>query len=321
MSFQRMICSRRILLGGLAVAAAWFAFRGDRAGSAGQQTSVAETRAVAQKSEEDRPDDRAAIRKALDGLAAAFREGDSKAVAAQWTAEGEYTSDDGTNYQGRPALAKAYTEFFAKNRDNALAIEVASIRFPSRDTALIEGHLKLRKGKNGELIVSKCNFLFAREDGRWLIAVARELPGDGLTLRDLEWLIGSWEAKRDGTVVATTYEWTSNKSFIRCRFSVTQDGKTQTGLQMIGKMPSTGGLHVWTFEDSGGIGDADVEREGKKWVHTARGSTADGRVVTGTNILTPIDNDSFLWQVVERTVDDEAMPDLPQIKVTRVKSR
>ena len=44
---------------------------------------------------------------------------------------------------------------------------------------------------------------------------------------------------------------------------------------MIGKDPATGGLHVWTFEDDGGIGDADITRDGKKWVFAARG--VDGR--------------------------------------------
>ena len=101
-------------------------------------------------------------------------------MAAHWTAEGEYTSDDGTTFSGRAALEKAYAEFFAKNPDNALEVEVDSIRFPSRDTAVVEGHFKLHKGKKKELIVSKCSFLYAREDGKWLIAIAREWPGDGL---------------------------------------------------------------------------------------------------------------------------------------------
>ena len=219
----------------------------------------------------DRASEKEEVQKAIDGLVSAFRKGDAKAVAAHWTAEGEYTSDDGTKFNGRAALEKAYSEFFAKNPDNTLEVEVESIRFPSRDNAVVEGHFKLHKGKNKELIVSRCSFLYAREDGKWLIAIAREWPGDGLELRDLEWLIGTWEAKRDGSTVTTKYEWTANKSFIRCQFSITQDGQTQTGMQMIGKMPSTGGLHMWTFEDSGGIGDADIERDGKKWVHTARG--------------------------------------------------
>lgn len=148
------------------------------------------------------------------------------------------------------------------------------------------------------MVVSRCSLLFAREDGAWRLAIVREWPGDGLSLRDLDWMIGTWEVKRAGTAVTTTYEWTKNKTFIRCRLAITRDGETTTGTQMIGKMPSTGGLHVWTFGDEGGIGDADVTRDGKKWVFAARGSTADGQVITATNILTPLDADSFTWQSV-----------------------
>ena len=35
--------------------------------------------------------------------------------------------------------------------------------------------------------------------------------------------------------------------------------------------------------------------------------------------MTPIDADSFLWQSVERTLDGEPLPDLPPVKVVRVK--
>jgi hypothetical protein len=92
-------------------------------------------------------------------------------------------------------------------------------------------------------------------------------------------------------------------------------------MQMIGKDPSTGLLHVWTFEDSGGIGNTTITRDDKKWVHSATAVTVDGRVLTSTNIMTPIDNDSFTWQAVERTLDDEELPDLPPIKVVRVKGK
>jgi uncharacterized protein (TIGR02246 family) len=316
MSSTRMSRTRMVMLGCLAAVATWLAL-GHHPESAGQPPAAPRKAAPP----EDRPADRDGLRKALDGFVAAFHKGDGKAVAAHWTAEGEYIDDEGAAFRGRPALEKAYAEFFAKNPGNSLEVEVETIRFPSRDTAVVEGHFKLRKAKGGEMVVSRCSFLYAREDGKWLIAIAREWPGDGLSLRDLEWLIGTWEAKRDETVVRTTYEWTANKSFIRARFSITQNGETQTGMQMIGKMPSTGGLHVWTFEDEGGIGDADITRDGKKWVHNARGATADGRVVTATNILTPIDADSFVWQSVERTLDDEELPDLPPIKVVRVKAK
>jgi uncharacterized protein (TIGR02246 family) len=319
MSSQRVLFTRILPICGLA----WLAFGASRSGNAGQAPAspAAPTTATRPAVQEERQADRDSVQKAVDGLVEAFRKGDGKVVAGQWTADGEYTSDDGTTFRGRAALEKAYSEYFTKNPGNTLAVEVDTIRFPSRDNAVVEGHLKLRRVKAGELVVSKCSILYAREDGQWRIAIAREWPGDGLALRDLEWLIGTWEAKRDGAVVTTKYEWTANKSFIRCQFSIAEDGQAQTGMQIIGRMPSTGALHMWTFEDSGGIGDADIDRDGKKWVHTARGSTADGRVLTATNILTPIDADTFLWHAVERTLDEEALPDQPPIKVTRVKGK
>ena len=312
--------TRLLLMGSVALAVGWLALGSSE--SAGQRaTQPAAPLATTQKADEDRAADRAAVRAALDAFCAAFQKGDGKAVAALWTAEGEYVGDDGTRIRGHAALAKDYAEFFKKNPGNKLEVEVETMRFLSRDNAVVEGHFKLHMGKAKELVVSRCSFLYAREDGKWLIAVAREWPGDGLSLRDLEWLIGTWEAKRDGTVVTTTYEWTKNKTFIRCNLSITQDGKTVTGMQIIGKMPSTGGMHIWTFEDAGGIGDADITRDGKKWMFASRGSTADGRVITATNILTPVDADSFLWQTVERTVDDEFLADLPPIKVNRVRGK
>jgi len=313
--------TRFAVFGGLAAAAVWLVFGGGRPGNAGQAPSPAAAPATTAAAPEERPADREGIQKAIDGFAAAFRKGDAKAVADQWTAEGEYTSDDGATFRGRAALEKAYAEYFTKNPDNLMEIEIEAIRFPSRDNAVVEGHFKLHKGKKKELIVSRCSFLYSREDGKWLIAIAREWPGDGLTVRDLEWLIGTWESKRNGTEVSTKYEWTANKSFIRCQFSIIQDGKTLSGMQMIGKDPSNGALHLWTFEDTGGIGDAEIARDGKKWIFSSNGATADGRVLTATNILTPVDTDSFLWHSVERTLDGDTLPDLPPIKVMRVKAK
>ena len=331
MSSRDLSPSRFALLGGLTVAALGTAFVFGLTGNAEPPISLPGTPdapvavpaqpAPAAAAPENRESDAAAVKKALEDFAAAFKRGDGKAVAEMWSAEGEYTRDDGVTLTGRAALEKAYTEFFAKNPDNALEVDVDSIRFPSRDTAVVEGHFKLHKGKKKELVVSRCSFLYARENGNWRVAIAREWPGDGLSLRDLEWLIGTWEAKRDGTVVTTTYEWTANKSFIRCHFSIAQHGKTVGGMQMFGKDPATGLLRVWTFEDDGGIGETSVTRDGKKWVYAATGTTSDGRELTATNVLTPVDNDSFLWQSTGRAIDDEEQPDLPPIKVTRVKAK
>ena len=127
MSSKHTSRTRLLLLGVPAAVAVWLALGGSRPGSAGQPPAAA---APAQPTivgapaaaAEERPADRDGVRKAIDGFVAAFRGGDGKAVAAQWTAGGEYTSDDGTTFRGRAALEKAYAEFFAKNPGNWLDV-------------------------------------------------------------------------------------------------------------------------------------------------------------------------------------------------------
>lgn len=117
----------------------------------------------------------------------------------------------------------------------------------------------------------------------------------------------------------TTYEWDEGRHFIRGRFTVTNKDATTSGTQLIGKDPRTGLLHSWLFEGDGGFGEAVWTWEGKRWRLDAAGVEADGGETTATNLLTPVDKDSFTWQSVERMAGGETAPDIAPVKVTRVK--
>jgi uncharacterized protein (TIGR02246 family) len=265
--------------------------------------------------------DREAIAKAARSFIAAFENGDAKAVAAHWTESGEYVSDDGTTIRGRADIEKEYAELFAKKKMAAkVAVDVDSIRFPSRDTAIEEGHFKIRYGK--ELAVaSKYTILHVRENGKWLMAVVREWPNDGATLRDLDWLIGAWTAKRGDTEITTTYQWWGGKSFIRMDITIKDKNETVKGFQMIGKDASTGQLRSWTFDPDGSFGEATWSREGKKWVLDSAAVMNTGEVQTATNIITHLDEDTFTFQSVQRTVGDADAPDIGPVRVARVKAK
>ena len=84
--------------------------------------------------------------------------------------------------------------------------------------------------------------------------------------------------------------------------------------------PATGEMRSWTFEADGGFGHAVWSRDGKKWSLDSAGILGDGTILTATNIMTPIDDQSFTWQSTNRTVGGEEMPDVAPIKVTRVKA-
>jgi uncharacterized protein (TIGR02246 family) len=264
--------------------------------------------------------DRAQLQAQMERFLKAFESGDAGQVASFWTPNGELIGDDGTALRGRAAIEKSYREAFGKKETRKAEIQRDSLRFPSQDTAVEEGYFKVRLGK-GAPISNRYSILHVREGGQWLMALVREWPAESVSLRDLDWLIGTWAAKRDDTEVHTTYEWLWDKSFIRVQFTVRQKDRTVRGFQMIGRDPASRELRSWTFESAGGFGEATWSRDGNKWVLDSAGRLSDGSTMAATIILNPLGPDVFSWQAVRRSTDGEAEDDLPPIKVTRVKSK
>jgi uncharacterized protein (TIGR02246 family) len=266
-----------------------------------------------------RADDNAAIRKAAAEFIRLVDKGDAKAVAAAWTEDGEYISDDGTTIRGRSDIEAAYAQAFAKKKKTKVEMTIESIRFPSKDSAIEEGYAKSYKGDSDHPTCSRYSVLHVREGGKWLMAVLREWPDEGVSLRDLDWLIGDWEAKTDDAEVRTSYEWDANKNSIRCNITIKGKGRKVSATQVLLKDQRTGQLRSWIFGDDGSFGDGAWLRDGKRWVILATGVEVDGGELTARNILTPVDKNTFTWQSTERTVDGDEVPNIPPVKVTRVK--
>jgi uncharacterized protein (TIGR02246 family) len=269
-----------------------------------------------------RPADQEAVRAAVKDFIKAFEKGDAKALAALFTEEGEYVSNDAATLRGRAAMEDGYAQFFKKNPDMRLEVNVDSIRFVSKDNAVLEGSARSYKsGKPDDPTISRISGLYARDNGQWRLALLREAPDEGTTLDDVDWLIGTWESKSDQAEVRTTYEWDDGKNFIRAKFTIKQKDSDEvlSGTQLIGRDARTGQLHSWLFESDGGFGEADWTWDGKNWRLDATGVEPDGDEVTATNVLTPLGKDAFTWQSIERTVDDEDVADISPVKVVRVK--
>jgi len=273
------------------------------------------------EAKKENADDTAAIKKAGQAFLKSYLAGDAKGVAAHWTENGEYFTDDGSVFRGRQDIEKAYADLFARKKTHTNAeLDVTSIRFPSKDTAIEEGYFKTKDGKEGPTS-SKYSILHVRDQGNWLMAVVREWPGEGNSLRDLEWLIGAWEAKHDDTEIRTTYAWWGDNKFIRVAITVTQKGRTREGFQMICKDRSTGQIRSWTFDPDGSFAEATWSRDGNKWTMDAAGVSDDGGVMAATNILNRINDDTFTFQSVQRSIGGEDIADIPAVRVTRVKGK
>jgi uncharacterized protein (TIGR02246 family) len=269
--------------------------------------------------------DKLAIDKLIKASIEAFNNRDASAIAANWTAEGEYIRNDGEPIRGRVEIQKGYADFFKNLKGKpTLAVQLDNLRFPSADTALSEVTLRL-KNEQGEVIGSNWrNTLLVREGGQWKVAMVQEWDRDTAmddSLKDLGWLIGTWRMDTKDQDVTTTYEWDENKAFIRGKYSVKQGEKaTESGMQIFGKDNAEGGIRSWVFQSDGGFGDGLWTREGKKWTVDFEGVTSDGKKLRATVIYVHVDANTFTWQSVQQTVDGQPIPDTLPIRVTKQKA-
>jgi uncharacterized protein (TIGR02246 family) len=265
----------------------------------------------------------AEVRKTAEGFGDAFNKGDAKAVAAFWTKDGEYVAPDGTTLRGREAIEKDYAEFFKEYPKATLEVRIDSIRLLSRYTALEEGTLKVDLPGGGDPGTSRYSVLHVRDDDGWRMASVREWvpdPSELITLKDIEWLLGDWEAKSEAAVARVTYAWDEDKAFYRGRYTLKEGDKViSAGTQIIGKDPA-GGLRSWQFDSNGSFGESTWDRDGKGWVISAAGTLPDGNEVSATNLLIPLGKDGFTWQSIDRAVAGSPLPDVAPVKVTRMPS-
>jgi uncharacterized protein (TIGR02246 family) len=261
--------------------------------------------------------DRAAILQSARDFTAAFEKGDAKAVAALWTDQGEYESDDGTILGGRTAIEAAFAAHFKGRPNEKMEIKVENIRFPSRNTAIEEG---LTCTTAGDMLPDSANYrvLHVREDGKWRIAFCREWGAAENRLADLDWLIGSWRGQAKDQEMVISFAREKDSPFLVGKFTATAAGKTVSlGTMRIGVDPVSGRFMSWHFDPDGGYGHGLWLRERKHWVVDSRGIQADGAETAAVNILTRLGDDEIGWRSIDRMAGGRAQPDSLPIRLKR----
>lgn len=275
--------------------------------------------------DDDRSADRAAIMKSAQDFAQAFGKKDAKAIAAQWTDNGEMEEDSGQMIRGRAEIEKAYAQFFKEKPNVTADVRVDSVRFLAKDIAVEEG-LVLIGGKGKEMPGSSLySVIHVRDGGTWKIAYSREWGGDLDRIADIEWLVGTWQGGGKGDDMTITYAKDKDKPALHGTFSTKADGKVVTsGTFRIAFDPQRGQLHSWNFDDLGGHGQALWLRDGDRWVMDSIGVLPDGSNSASVNIMHRLNNNEVVWQSIDRVVNGMRvgsgleLPDTQPIRLKRV---
>ena len=264
------------------------------------------------------PTDAASTSKAqTDAYVAGFNKGDSKALAAIYAEDVQYTADDGATVTGREAVVENLTKFFAKNKGASLSLEVESARFLTPDVLLEKGFATV----NDETTRYVCSYV--KKDGVWLISELNETtlpPVDAASaaLSDLGWLVGTWEDNSPGVTVTSTVDWTNNSHFLRRSFTIDREGgDSTTATEVIGYDPVAGAVRSWMFDSDGGFGEGSWKREGNKWMNSYSATSPDGSTSSAQHILTFIDEKKYTWESVNRQSEGEVLPNIDKINVVR----
>jgi hypothetical protein len=167
--------------------------------------------------------------------------------------------------------------------------------------------------------------IHVKKQDRWFLSSVQDSPYTPPTnaehLRGLQWMIGDWASQSDqGMVERITWSWTANQNFIVGSFSTTFKSASMRGAKhWVGWDPTTQRIRSWIFDDSGAFGEGAWGREGEKWSIKTTSVLQDGKKATATFVVAPIDADTIAFQIKDRNVDGQSLPDVKQLKLKRVK--
>jgi hypothetical protein len=90
-----------------------------------------------------------------------------------------------------------------------------------------------------------------------------------------------------------------------------------SGMQIIGWDPVAKQIRSWVFDSDGGFGQATWNKKEDQWFIQQKGVLADGRQASSVNIIRYVDENTCTIQSVNRTVDNELLPNVPEVRIAK----
>ncbi len=277
-----------------------------------------------EKAKEEGPEAKA-IKARAEEFVKAFDKGDAAALAAFWTADGDYVDQAGTTLSGREAIEAAFKKQFAAAKGGKLRINTTSLRVVKPDLAIEDGTTEVTYPDDAPPIVTRYTAVHVKQEGRWYLASVRDAvavpPSSHAKLQDLDWLTGDWvDDVQKGEVGKVSYSWAENDNFLVASFATTlKDVPVAGGTQWIGWEGAGKQIRSWGFYSDGSISEGTWSGQGDKWTVKQTTTTRDGKKLAATNVITKVDADHATWQSTKRTLDGKELPDTEVIKMKRAK--
>ncbi len=267
------------------------------------------------------------IQAQMNVLASAAIAGDAEKMSSVFTEDATYIDESGDSTTGRSEIKQRFQKALLAHKPTSLKFDSRSLRYISSDVAVSDGVVRRADSEADGLPAStRYMLVFKKSDAGWQIANATETgieaPPAKERMQELSWLIGDWEASRDGTVVHMSSHWIADGHFIQCRFEISKPNTpTIVEVQVVGWDPTAQRPISFTFNSNGGFGRGQWFKRDEKWFIEFNEVEQTGSNTRAVNVLNSQGNDSFTWQSTERSIDGVPAPDSDLVTVKRTQKK
>ncbi|MBL8825128.1 MAG: SgcJ/EcaC family oxidoreductase [Planctomycetia bacterium] len=254
-----------------------------------------------------------------------FNKHDAAALAEYWAPQAvSLNTDTGTRLTGRDAIKAGFEKHFKEDANCRLSVRIKHFRFLKPDLLTLEGENTLSSPNHEPLENQFTALLVKVGDNKWNIEHAQEAsipepetPYDGL--KSLEWLVGTWKDQSEGVQVESQISWNQNKTFLIRKYMVkfADEEDADTGSQIIGWDPRSKSIRCWTFSSDGSFGEGTWSGSDKEWRVKFNHTNTDGTVLSGTQVITRLDDNTAEVEIVGQELDGVMSPSRPAVKMVK----
>lgn len=209
-----------------------------------------------------------------------------------------------------------------QKRQLNFAFTPTNITFPEPNQAIVEGVVEIKE--KGQLIERDARKIkLVNQNNQWYIKELREIevapaPSAFSHLKELEWLIGKWKDGNEDVTITFSAKWDKFKNFILQNFKMETYGlEAIEGFQIIGWDPIEENIHSWVYDSDGGFGEGIWNKQNNGWQVTLNYVLSDGSEGTATNVYTNINDKSYRYSSIDRSLDGESLDNIPPVTVKK----
>lgn len=264
-----------------------------------------------------------AIRQLSESLVDAFNRKDAEDLAALFLPDAELIDDAGNTHRGRDGIKGVFTEFIELFPDASMDLNIETIRLTAGELAIENGTRTVSTAGEAEKATNRYTMVHVKRDGKWQIAVVREVPDDPEPtphdrLASLAWLVGDWVDEDAEAAITISCQWDEGGNFLLADFAAKVRGETvMRSRQRIGWDPLAKGVRSWVFDADGGYGEGRWTELDGNWIIKSMAVLPDGTTGSATIFFEPLDGDRFLMKGFDRVLGDSVEPDFEATIVRR----